>query len=255
MVFPVQFSIFISIYIIAIKIFSLLFFVQSKINLNSMTMKQIFLKQKFKTIFQNYPYVYVIQHNILVSNTWKKIKQELHKLPSHSLNEENSRTFDSSELGQPSRSLHIIPNRILKTLFHLDISNSDQDFQDVFQNSVGPCCFLGCYSPHDLTLFYDILKKMKLHPYSLFHVGLFLKKNRNYTFCNSLQIENLLSITTNEEFTSKVLYSSKFYEVLKPGFNIQRNLLQNLSFLGLDSLASLHRNQLTLIQALDFKAS
>jgi hypothetical protein len=216
-------------------------------------MRHIFLTQKFKTIFQNYPFVYVIQHNILVSNTWKKIKQELHSLPSNSLNEKNLEIFASSEFVQPSRSLHIIPNRILKTLFHSDTSKHDQ-VQGAFQKSVGPCCFLGCHSPHDLTLFYDILKKMKLHPYSLFHVGLFLKKNDNYTFCNSLEIENLLSITTKEEFVSKTLHSSTYSEVLKPGFHVQGNFLQNLSFLGLDSISSLHRNQLSLMQAFDFKA-
>ena len=234
-------------------------------------MKQIFLKQKFKTIFQNYTYVYVIQHNILVSNTWKKIKQELHTLPSQSQAsvallpkfEEKLQTSRLSEFEQASRSLHIIPNRILKSLFHLDTSSHDQNSQDLLLSaaeppklkSLGPCCFLGCNSPHDLTLFYDILKKMKLHPYSLFHVGLFFKKNENYTFCNSLEIENLLSITKNEDFASKSLYSSKYYEVLKPGYSVQANLLQNLSALGLDSLVSLHRNQLALIQSLDFKAS
>lgn len=216
-----------------------------------MTTKHNFLEQKFKTIFQNYPYVYVIQHNILVSNTWKKIKQELHTLPS---NPKNSRTFNSSELVQSSRSLHIIPNRTLKTLFQNTTEHS-QDLDGAFQNSVGPCCFLGCHSPHDLTLFYEILKKIKLHPYSLFHVGLFLKKNEKYTFCNSLEIENLLSITTNEEFISKTPYSSTYSEVLKPGFHVQGNLLQNLSFLGLDCISSLHRNQLSLLQAFDFKAS
>ena len=219
------------------------------------------------------------------SDLWKRLKKELHKFPEKKLNQGVSHQNSNIKSKSPC-ALHTIPNRILKNIFQssipleksLSASNSSPAQKptraldaSILEKNVGPCCFLGCHSPHDLTLFYNIIEKMKINPYSLFHIGLYIieqkKDNKNPTqryeakFCNVLEIEKILSVTKDEDYIHKApslgqalhtIKAPKIYlEVLNSGQSVGINFLQSFSNdYALNLIHSLNSNQLTLIQSL-----
>lgn len=113
-----------------------------------------FQYKKFSSIFANYQYIFILQHNNIKTEDWKKIKRALGNV-----------------------SLHKIPKKL--RLF------GKEQFS-------APLCFLGCESPEKFKLLEKTLKEKKLPEHTLLVLGLYLRNNHEFTFYNSLDIEKIL---------------------------------------------------------------
>lgn len=138
---------------------------------------QEFQYKKFSNIFANSPYIFILQHNNIKTEDWKKIKRTLGPV-----------------------SFHKIPKKL--QLF------GKKQFS-------APLCFLGCESPSQLKVLQKTLKDIKLPEHALLVLGLYLRNDNEFTFYNGLDIEKILEtsgakpqdqfIQLNQIFTSQLL--------------------------------------------------
>jgi len=113
-----------------------------------------FQYKKFSNIFAEAKYIFILQHNNIKTEDWKKIKRALGNV-----------------------SLHKIPKKL--QLF------GKEQFS-------APLCFLGCESPQTLQLLEKILKEKKLPEHTLIVLGLYLRNNNEFNFYNALDVQKLV---------------------------------------------------------------
>lgn len=120
-----------------------------------------FQYKKFSSIFANAKYIFILQHNNIKTEDWKKIKRAL-----------------------VNASLHKIPKKL--RLF------GKEQFS-------APLCFLGCESPETLKVLKKTLKDIKLPEHTLLILGLYLRNKEEFSFYNGLDIQKILESSESQE--------------------------------------------------------
>lgn len=137
-----------------------------------------FLNHKFQNLFAPYPYVFVLQHNSITVAQWKKIKKALQALPHetslHVVPKKLQHVISNEQQAtrEVSKSLPLELSSWVGKQSHIITQELDSPIQKQFS---APLSFFGCYSPQDIKLLGAILEAIKLPPYRLFFLGLFLK--------------------------------------------------------------------------------